>query len=100
MRGLGFRLEWMLGWRPTPGKQVRIPWWWCDALFMAPTVWAQMAEATGDHKYVDYMFTRSGGDLQTSFGIKTSIFMRGMRVTRPRRRRMGSRCSGRAARAG
>jgi rhamnogalacturonyl hydrolase YesR len=37
------------------GKQIRIPWWWCDALFMAPTAWAQMAEATGDHKYVDYI---------------------------------------------
>jgi rhamnogalacturonyl hydrolase YesR len=41
-----------------PGtKDARIPWWWCDALFMAPTVWAQMAQATGDHKYVDYIHT-------------------------------------------
>ena len=40
------------------GKQVRIPWWWCDALFMAPTVWAQMAEATGDHKYIDYLHSQ------------------------------------------
>jgi unsaturated rhamnogalacturonyl hydrolase len=41
-----------------PGTtDARIPWWWCDALFMAPTVWAQMAEATGDHKYIDYIHT-------------------------------------------
>jgi unsaturated rhamnogalacturonyl hydrolase len=33
----------------------RIPWWWCDALFMAPAVWAEMSQATGDHKYVDYL---------------------------------------------
>jgi unsaturated rhamnogalacturonyl hydrolase len=33
----------------------RIPWWWCDALFMAPAVWAEMTQATGDHKYVDYL---------------------------------------------
>lgn len=33
----------------------KIPWWWCDALFMAPPVWVRMAAATGDHKYVDYM---------------------------------------------
>jgi rhamnogalacturonyl hydrolase YesR len=41
-----------------PGTMdARIPWWWCDALFMAPTVWARMAEATGDHRYIDYIHT-------------------------------------------
>ena len=39
-----------------PGDD-RIPWWWCDALFMAPAVWAQMAATTGDHKYIDYLNT-------------------------------------------
>jgi rhamnogalacturonyl hydrolase YesR len=33
----------------------RIPWWWCDALFMAPPVWSRMFAATGDRKYVDYL---------------------------------------------
>ena len=33
----------------------RIPWWWCDALFMAPPVWARMYEATGDRKYITYL---------------------------------------------
>jgi rhamnogalacturonyl hydrolase YesR len=33
----------------------RIPWWWCDALFMAPPVWARMYAVTGDHKYIDYL---------------------------------------------
>jgi unsaturated rhamnogalacturonyl hydrolase len=33
----------------------RIPWWWCDALFMAPPLWARMYAATGDRKYVDYL---------------------------------------------
>lgn len=33
----------------------RIPWWWCDALFMAPPVWARMAKATGDPKYIAYL---------------------------------------------
>jgi unsaturated rhamnogalacturonyl hydrolase len=33
----------------------RIPWWWCDALFMAPPTWARMYAATGDHKYIDYL---------------------------------------------
>jgi unsaturated rhamnogalacturonyl hydrolase len=32
-----------------------IPWWWCDALFMAPPVWARMYAATGDRKYITYL---------------------------------------------
>ena len=32
-----------------------IPWWWCDALFMAPPVWARMYKATGDRKYIGYL---------------------------------------------
>jgi rhamnogalacturonyl hydrolase YesR len=30
-------------------------WWWCDALFMAPPVFADMTVATGDKKYVTFM---------------------------------------------
>ena len=30
-------------------------WWWCDALFMAPPVWAKLAEITGDKAYLDRM---------------------------------------------
>jgi rhamnogalacturonyl hydrolase YesR len=30
-------------------------WSWCDALFMGPTSWLMMAEATGDRRYVDFM---------------------------------------------
>jgi unsaturated rhamnogalacturonyl hydrolase len=33
----------------------RLPWWWCDALFMAPPVWLKMAQATGEQKYADYV---------------------------------------------
>jgi len=36
-----------------PGKE--IAWWWCDALFMAPPVWARMYAATGDRKYIQYL---------------------------------------------
>ena len=35
-----------------PSKPV---WWWCDALFMAPPVWAQLAAETHDPRYLDYM---------------------------------------------
>ena len=30
-------------------------WNWCDALFMAPPVWAKMARVTGEQKYLDFM---------------------------------------------
>jgi unsaturated rhamnogalacturonyl hydrolase len=30
-------------------------WWWCDALYMAPPVLAQLSVVTGDHRYLDFM---------------------------------------------
>ena len=38
---------------PGPGRP--IVWWWCDALFMAPPVWARMYAATGERKYLGYL---------------------------------------------
>lgn len=35
-----------------PAKPV---WWWCDALFMAPPVWAGLSAETHDPKYLKYM---------------------------------------------
>jgi rhamnogalacturonyl hydrolase YesR len=40
---------------PDPADPVKPLWWWCDALFMAPPVFADMTAATGDKKYLDYM---------------------------------------------
>jgi unsaturated rhamnogalacturonyl hydrolase len=40
---------------PDPKTQGKPLWWWCDALFMAPPVFADMAKATGDAKYLDFM---------------------------------------------
>jgi unsaturated rhamnogalacturonyl hydrolase len=31
-------------------------WSWCDALFMAPTVWAKMANVTHKKKYLNFMY--------------------------------------------
>ncbi len=38
-----------------PSNQAQIPWWWCDALFMAPPVWTRMYAATHDSKYLAYV---------------------------------------------
>ncbi|HUA99657.1 MAG TPA: glycoside hydrolase family 88 protein [Terracidiphilus sp.] len=50
------------GWDKTPeswwarGHYAQIPlWWWCDALFMAPPVYADMSAITGDSKYDEFM---------------------------------------------
>jgi unsaturated rhamnogalacturonyl hydrolase len=40
---------------PVPKNQAQIPWWWCDALFMAPPVWSHMYAATHDAKYLSYL---------------------------------------------
>lgn len=40
---------------PAPGKLV---WWWCDALFMAPPVYARMSALTGDPRYIQAMDTQ------------------------------------------
>jgi rhamnogalacturonyl hydrolase YesR len=38
-----------------PMNQAQVPWWWCDALFMAPPVWCRMFAATDDAKYLAYI---------------------------------------------
>ena len=35
--------------------QDRLVWWWCDALFMAPSVLANLSAITHDARYLDYM---------------------------------------------
>ncbi len=38
-----------------PDDPARPVWWWCDALFMAPPVWAGLSSTTNDSKYLEYM---------------------------------------------
>jgi rhamnogalacturonyl hydrolase YesR len=40
---------------PFPEDKSRPLWWWCDALFMAPPVLADLSKITGDRKYLDFM---------------------------------------------
>jgi unsaturated rhamnogalacturonyl hydrolase len=39
----------------TPDDPQKPVWWWCDALFMAPPVWARLYKATGEKAYLEYM---------------------------------------------
>jgi unsaturated rhamnogalacturonyl hydrolase len=38
-----------------PEDPEKLTWWWCDALFMGPPVWARLYKATGKVEYLDYM---------------------------------------------
>jgi len=38
-----------------PDDKEKPLWWWCDALFMAPPVLAQLSAITGERKYLDFM---------------------------------------------
>lgn len=48
-------LDILIGLKTLKPNDERLPWWWCDALFMAPPVWAKMYRATGERKYLDYV---------------------------------------------
>ncbi|WP_426209199.1 glycoside hydrolase family 88/105 protein [Massilia sp. TWP1-3-3] len=48
-------LDDLIGMKTVAPGDPRLPWWWCDALFMAPPVWAKMYQATGERKYLDYV---------------------------------------------
>ncbi|MES3021425.1 MAG: glycoside hydrolase family 88 protein [Pseudomonadota bacterium] len=48
-------LDDLVGLKTVAPGDPRLPWWWCDALFMAPPVWAKMYKATGERKYIDYV---------------------------------------------
>ncbi len=39
----------------SPDNPEKPVWWWCDALFMGPAVWARLYKATGNRAYLDYM---------------------------------------------
>jgi unsaturated rhamnogalacturonyl hydrolase len=43
---------------PVPEGQFPIWWQWCDTLFMGPPAWAEMAKATHNSKYLDYLDKR------------------------------------------
>ena len=49
------QLETLIGLKTVKPGDDRLPWWWCDALFMAPPVWAKMYKATGERRYLDYV---------------------------------------------
>ncbi len=61
----------------TPYDQDR--WNWCDALFMAPPVWAKLYKATGDKKYLDFLMTEYKATTDLLFDKEEDLFFRDSR---------------------
>lgn len=51
-------------------------WTWCDALFMAPPLWAKAAKVTGDVKYTDFMMKEYEASKQHLFDKNEHLFYR------------------------
>jgi rhamnogalacturonyl hydrolase YesR len=58
-----------------PGDK-RLPWWWCDALFMAPPVWAKMYQVTGERKYLDYVHAQWKAASDLLYDTKEHLYAR------------------------
>jgi len=90
------RLDWIIANPPTgdidiaKGRTER--WWWCDALYMAPPIFARLEALTGDKKYMkfahkeflatyhhlydkdEHLFFRDGRYLATKDSNGTKVF--------------------------
>ncbi|MEJ2297571.1 MAG: glycoside hydrolase family 88 protein [Woeseiaceae bacterium] len=51
-------------------------WGWCDALFMAPPVWARLAKLTGDPKYLEFMDREYHATYDLLWSEKDHLFWR------------------------
>ncbi|TWU45578.1 Unsaturated rhamnogalacturonyl hydrolase YteR [Novipirellula aureliae] len=62
-------------WNETP-TDAHNRWGWCDALFMAPPVWARLAKITGDQKYLDFMDQEYHATCDLLWDKEESLFWR------------------------
>ncbi len=51
-------------------------WGWCDALFMAPPVWARLAKVTGDNRYLSFMDEEYHATYDLLWDKKDKLFWR------------------------
>jgi rhamnogalacturonyl hydrolase YesR len=54
-------------------------WSWCDALFMAPTVWIKMAKETGNKKYLKFMYNEYKATTDYLFDEEEGLYFRDSR---------------------
>lgn len=63
----------VLNWK-TPFHQDR--WNWCDALFMAPPLWAQLYNETDDERYLDFLMKEYKATTDFLFDKKEGLYYR------------------------
>ncbi len=51
-------------------------WTWCDALFMAPPVWAKLSNITGDPSFNDFMFQEFKATVDHLYDKEEKLFFR------------------------
>ena len=51
-------------------------WGWCDALFMAPPVWARLAKITGNNQYLEFMDQEYHATYDLLWSKKDHLFWR------------------------
>lgn len=66
------------------GKYHRNRWGWCDALFMAPPVYARLYQKTGDEKYLDFCFSEFKVTTDSLYDRKEKLFYRDLRLVNNR----------------
>ena len=64
-------LDWL-----APNTHAHDRWGWCDALFMAPPVWARLAKITGDSRYLEFMDQEYRATYDLLWSKKDQLFWR------------------------
>lgn len=78
------RLEWVMNHPSKAELTYESPhshdrWCWCDALFMAPTVYARMGKITGDIRYWNFMEKEFWETVELLYDRKENLFYRDTR---------------------
>lgn len=61
------------------GTQCLQRWCWCDALFMAPPAWLELAKQTGDRRYADFAVSEFWSTTAFLFDPAESLYFRDSR---------------------
>jgi len=68
--------DWKEESRPFIGRNI---WWWCDSLYMAPSVVAGMGKATGDPRYFELLHKLYWDSVKYLYHPKEKLFFRDKR---------------------
>jgi unsaturated rhamnogalacturonyl hydrolase len=56
--------------------KIKMRWWWCDALFMAPAAWTKIYDLTDDPKYLDFMLKEWKATSEFLYDKEEHLFFR------------------------